>query len=208
MLSLLAFCRSHFVAASQGKALLTEFSYGKLARVFTKTAKTRVIFFQSLCKITADNRSLPDKYKFGVKNSLSGINKAQSEASDDLPAFNKMQSKTSDALPATNKMPSETSDTFTATNKMQSETSDGFVETNEMLSEASDALPATNKMPSEVSDVSTTINSILSETSDIISSLYKFPKTAFDGVLSRSGDAATINIGFGVDSAFDIITQK
>ncbi|MBD5435183.1 MAG: hypothetical protein HDR36_01485 [Treponema sp.] len=182
------------MAVSQGKALLNEFSYGKLASVFTKTAKTRVIFFQSLCKITADNRSLPDKYKFGVKNSLSGINKAQSEASDDLPAFNKMQSETSDALPATNKMPSESSDTFTATN--------------EMLSEASDALPATNKMPSEVSDVSTTINSILSETSDIISSLYKFPKTAFDGVLSRSGDAATINIGFGVDYAFDIITQK
>ena len=180
LLSLLAFCRAPFVAASQGKALLTEFSYGKLARVFTKTAKTRVIFFQSLCKITADNRSLPDKYKFGVKNSLSGINKAQSEASDDLPAFNKMQSETSDGLPATN----------------------------EMLSEASDALPATNKMPSEVSDTPTAFNNILSETSDMVSSLYKFQKTAFDGVLSRSGDAATINIGFGVDSAFDIITQK
>ena len=171
------------MAASQGKALLNEFSYGKLARVFTKTAKTRVIFSQSLCKITADNRSLPDKYKFGVKDSLSGINKAQSEVSD--------------GLPATHKMPSEPSDGFTAFNKMPSETSDGLPATNKILSEVSDTLPAIDGMPSETSDAFTAIDKALSEPFDTFIATYRMPSEASDGfaatndILSEVSDTST-----------------
>lgn len=100
-------------------------------------------------KIAINNRSLLDKYKFGAKNSLSGINKAQSETSDGFTAFNKMPSETSDGFTATDKAQSETSDTSTAFNKMLSEPSDTSTATNNILSETSDSLADSHKHESE-----------------------------------------------------------
>ena len=145
----------------------------KLVRAFTKTAKTRVISPQKPCKITTDNLSLPDKYKFGAKNSLSVINKMQSKASAGFTATDKAQSEVSDTPTAFNKMQSEVSDTPTAFNKMQSEASDGFTAFNKVLSEVSDGFTATDKAQSEASDTFTATNNILSETSDSLADSHK-----------------------------------
>ncbi len=188
LLALLAFCRSPF-------GLLTEFSYGKLARVFVKAAKTRVIFLQRPRKIAIDNRTLLDKYKFGAKNSLSGINKMQSEVSDGFTATDKAQSETSDGFTAFNKMPSEASAGFTAFNKALSEASDTSTAFNKTLSEVSDGFTAFNKMLSEVSDTPTAFNKMPSETSDGFTETNKMPSetsdgfTAFNKVLSEPSDA-------------------
>ena len=131
-------CASFF---TQTCGLLPSF-LRKLARAFTKTAKTRVIFPQKNRKIAIDNRSLLDKYKFGAQNSLSVINKMQSDASDDFTATDKVLSEPSDTFTATDKAQSEASDTSTATNNILSETSDSLADSHKHESEGQE-----NKSP-------------------------------------------------------------
>ena len=90
-------------------------------------------------KITIDNLSLPDKYKFGAKNSLPAIDGVPSEASDASAQFWKMPSETSDAPAQFGIMQSEPSDTSAQFGKVSSEVSDAPAQFWKMLSEASDS---------------------------------------------------------------------
>ena len=180
-------CRMARLFFTQTCGLLPSFLL-KLARAFTKTAKTRVIFPQRPCKITTDNRSLPDKYKFGAKNFLPATDKVMSEASDTSTAFNKVPSEASDGFTAFNKIASEASDALPATNKVPSEVSDALPAFNKVLSETSDGFAAFNKMPSEAFDGFATTNDILSEVSDTstASEKYKFSPNLSSSAFKRN----------------------
>ncbi|MBD5432800.1 MAG: hypothetical protein HDR35_10615 [Treponema sp.] len=100
--------------------------------------KNSCYFPQSPRKITIDNRSLLNKYKFSGQNSFAQFGKMLSEVSDGFAQFWKMLSETSDASAQFGKMSSEASDGFAQFGNMPSEPSDSFTQVGKYIFGAKD----------------------------------------------------------------------
>ncbi|MBD5437360.1 MAG: hypothetical protein HDR37_02085, partial [Treponema sp.] len=155
---------SDLVFLLQCRALLTEFSCGKLALIplaFCRTplALTTEFSYGKLGKSFYENHKNSCKY---TKKATEPVETAVYN----FPATKKMLSETSDGFAQFGMKPSEVSDTPAHIGNTPSEASDGFAQFGMKLSEASDASARLGIMPSEASDTSAQFGKRPSETSD------------------------------------------